>query len=86
MTYTTLGAAILLAYYATRDGLREVRLGVAGVVALGLLLIGFWPSLSTGHGLVQQRQATHHHVGDHRAAGAWPARAWRSPGKRGTSF
>ncbi len=51
MSYTTLGAAILLAYYATRDGSREVRLGVAGMVALALLIVGFFPNWSTGAGL-----------------------------------
>jgi hypothetical protein len=53
LTYTTMGAAILLAYYATRDPSREVRLGVAGVVALALLAFGFserW-SLGDGEGL-----------------------------------
>jgi hypothetical protein len=48
LTYTTLGAAILLAYYATRDASREVRLGVAGVVALALLLFGFSERWSLG--------------------------------------
>jgi hypothetical protein len=57
LTYTTLGAAVLLAYYATRDGSREVRLGVAGAVAVGLLLLGFWPTMSTGVGLFNQPQA-----------------------------
>jgi hypothetical protein len=57
MTYTTIGAAVLLAYYATRDGSREVRLGVSGAVALGLLLFGFWPTMSTGVGLFNRPQA-----------------------------
>jgi hypothetical protein len=57
LTYTTLGAAVLLAYYATRDGSREVRLGVAGTVALGLLLLGFWPAWSSGHGLFSNDKA-----------------------------
>jgi hypothetical protein len=50
LTYTTLGAAILLAYYATRDPSREVRLGVAGVVALALLAFGFSKNWSLGDG------------------------------------
>jgi hypothetical protein len=50
LTYTTLGAAILLAYYATRDASREVRLGVAGVVALALLAFGFSKTWSLGDG------------------------------------
>jgi hypothetical protein len=57
MTYTTLGAAILLAYYATRDGSREVRLGIAGAVAVGMLLIGFWPDYSAGQGLFSSGHA-----------------------------
>jgi hypothetical protein len=57
MTYTTLGAAVLLAYYATRDGSREVRLGVAGAVAVSLLLLGFWPSWGTGQGLFSSPKA-----------------------------
>ena len=51
LTYTTLGAAVLLAYYATRDGSREVRLGVAGTVAVAMLLFGFWTRMSRGDGL-----------------------------------
>jgi hypothetical protein len=57
LTYTTLGGAILLAYYATRDGSREVRLGVAGALALGLLVVGLWPNLSTGAGLFSSPKA-----------------------------
>jgi hypothetical protein len=57
LTYTTLGAAIVLAYYATRDGSREVRLGVSGVLALALLLVGFWPSLCTGSGMFSSTYA-----------------------------
>jgi len=51
LTYTTIGAAILLAYYATRDGAREVRLALVGVLALGLLLFAFWSSMSRGYRL-----------------------------------
>src|SRR5262249_14712405 len=50
LTFTTLGAAILLAYYATRDASREVRLGVAGVLALALLAFGFSERWSLGDG------------------------------------
>jgi hypothetical protein len=57
MTYTTIGAAVLLAYYATRDGSREVRLGIAGAVAVALLLLGFWPDWSTGKGLFSSSYA-----------------------------
>ncbi len=57
LTYTTLGGAVLLAYYATRDGSREVRLGVAGAVAVGLLLLCFWPDWSAGNGLFSNGRA-----------------------------
>jgi hypothetical protein len=51
ITYTTLAAAIVLAYYATRDGSREVRLGVSLVVAVGLLVMGYFPDYSGGQRL-----------------------------------
>jgi hypothetical protein len=57
LTYTSIGAAVLLAYYATRDGSREVRLGVSGAVAVGLLLLGFWSSWSAGQGLFSSPKA-----------------------------
>jgi 4-amino-4-deoxy-L-arabinose transferase-like glycosyltransferase len=50
LTYTTLAAAILLAYYATRDASREVRLAVSGVVAVALLAFVFAPTWSLGDG------------------------------------
>lgn len=49
--YTTLGAAVVLAYFATRDRSREVRLGVSAVVCLALLASGFFPEYATGQGL-----------------------------------
>jgi hypothetical protein len=51
LTYTTVGGATLLAYYATRDGSREVRLFLAGLAALGLLVVGLFPKVSSGAGL-----------------------------------
>jgi hypothetical protein len=48
LTYTTLGAAILLAYVATRDRSREVRLGVAAAVAVALLVFGYFEQWSLG--------------------------------------
>ena len=41
LSYTTLGGAILLAYWATRDRSREVRLGVSAAVVLSVYLTGF---------------------------------------------
>ncbi len=57
LTYTTIGAAILLAYYATRDGSREARIGLVCVLAVGLLLFGFLSSWSRGSGLVSNDKA-----------------------------
>lgn len=50
LSYTTLGAAVLLAYFATRDRSREVRLGVSAVLCLAFLVLGFFPDWSTGQG------------------------------------
>jgi hypothetical protein len=47
LSYTTLGGAILLAYYATRDSSRDVRLGVTAALGAALVL---W-SLFTFRGL-----------------------------------
>jgi hypothetical protein len=50
MCYTSLGGVILLAYWATRNGAREVRLGVAAAVALAMLFWGY-TDWSKGDGL-----------------------------------
>lgn len=50
LTFTTLGGAILIAYYATRDRRRDVRLGVAGAVAVALFAFGFADKWSLGDG------------------------------------
>jgi hypothetical protein len=50
MSYTSLGGVILLAYWATRNGAREVRLGVAAAVALAMLFWGY-TDWSKGYGL-----------------------------------
>ncbi len=42
ISYTTLGGMILLAYYATRDPARDVRLAVVGLVAVMLLGVDFF--------------------------------------------
>ncbi len=57
LSYTTLGAAILLAYYATRERSREVRLGVAAVLCLTLLVLGFFPEWGAGVGLFGNNRA-----------------------------
>jgi phosphotransferase system glucose/maltose/N-acetylglucosamine-specific IIC component len=49
-TYVNLGGAILLAYWATRERARDVRLGVVGMVALATFLWGF-TDWSLGYGL-----------------------------------
>jgi hypothetical protein len=51
MSYTSLGGVILLAYWATRNGAREVRLGVAAAVALAMLFWGY-TDWSKGSGLM----------------------------------
>jgi hypothetical protein len=51
LSFTTLGAAVLLAYYATRERSREARLAVAAVLGLALLVAGYWPEWSAGVGL-----------------------------------
>src|SRR5207302_1436849 len=48
LSYTTLGGAILLAYWATRDRAREVRLGVSAAVVLAVYLTGFM-TISRGY-------------------------------------
>jgi hypothetical protein len=50
-TYVTLGGVILLAYWATRERARDVRLGVVCVVALAMFLWGF-TDWSMGAGLI----------------------------------
>jgi uncharacterized membrane protein len=49
--FTTLGVAILLAAYASQERTREARLGMMGALALGLLILGFFPDFSAGVGL-----------------------------------
>jgi 4-amino-4-deoxy-L-arabinose transferase-like glycosyltransferase len=51
LSFTTLGAALLLAYYATREPSREVRLGVSVSLAVAMLVMGFWPSWFGGVGV-----------------------------------
>ena len=43
LSYTTLGGAILLAYWATRDPSRDVRLGLSLALAVTLFLWSFTP-------------------------------------------
>jgi hypothetical protein len=50
-TYVTLGGVILVAYWATRERARDVRLGVVGMVALAMFLWGF-TDWTLGAGLV----------------------------------
>jgi hypothetical protein len=56
ITYVTLGGAILLAYWATRERVRDARLGVVCVVALAVFFWGFvdW---SRGDGLTTEQFA-----------------------------
>src|SRR5262249_43921330 len=49
-SYVTLGSAILLAYWATRERVRDIRLGVVGMVALAMFLWSF-TDWSLGSGL-----------------------------------
>jgi hypothetical protein len=49
--FTTLGGAILLVAYASRERTREARLGIMGGLALALLVLGFFPDYSAGVGL-----------------------------------
>ncbi len=51
MGFTTLGGAILLAAFASRERTREARLGIIGGLALGILVLGFFPDYSAGVGL-----------------------------------
>jgi hypothetical protein len=51
LTYVELGGLILLAYWATRERLKDVRLGVVAVAALALIVMWFRPSWSLGTGL-----------------------------------
>jgi hypothetical protein len=53
-TYVTLGGVILLAYWATRERVRDVRLGVVGMVALVMFLWGF-TDWSKGVGLLSSQ-------------------------------
>jgi hypothetical protein len=56
LSYTTIGGLIILAYWATREPSREVRLGVSGAIALALFLMGF-VSWGRGHFLSTPSQA-----------------------------
>jgi hypothetical protein len=51
LSYTTLGGAILLAYWATRDRSRDARLGLSLALALTLFLWSFTPLTWQGRGL-----------------------------------
>lgn len=51
LCYTSLGGVILLAYWATRDRNRDVRLGVSVVTVLTVLLWGSFMSVGKGFGL-----------------------------------
>jgi hypothetical protein len=53
-TYVTLGGAVLLAYLATREKSRDVRLGVVCLVALAMFLWDFSP-WSLGAGLITEQ-------------------------------
>jgi 4-amino-4-deoxy-L-arabinose transferase-like glycosyltransferase len=72
LSFTTLGAAILLAYYATRDASREVRLGVTGVVALALLGFGFLEKWSLGDGSLASNAGAKNIMVGQTSAGALP--------------
>jgi hypothetical protein len=50
LSYTTLGGLVILAYWATRERTREIRLGVSAAIALSLFLMGLM-TLGRGHGL-----------------------------------
>jgi hypothetical protein len=52
LTYVGLGGAVLIAYYATRDRLKDVRLGVIGVAVLATALMLFPTEWSLGWGLI----------------------------------
>jgi 4-amino-4-deoxy-L-arabinose transferase-like glycosyltransferase len=59
LSYTSLGAALILAYFATRERSREVRLGVVTALVVVLLVLGFWPDWSAGVGLSGNRGTRH---------------------------
>jgi hypothetical protein len=54
LSYTSLGGAILLAYWATRDRSRDVRLGTALAAAVTLFLWGLLPTYWSSWGLHTQ--------------------------------
>ncbi|HZT80108.1 MAG TPA: hypothetical protein VFA26_07800, partial [Gemmataceae bacterium] len=51
LTYTTLGGAIFLAYWAGRYYTREGRLSTAVALAAALVVFGFFTQMSKGYGL-----------------------------------
>lgn len=51
LSYTTLGGVLLLAYWASRDRSRDVRLGMALALAVTLLVWGFTPTTWQQRGL-----------------------------------
>jgi hypothetical protein len=57
LSYTTLGGAVLLAYWATRDPSRDVRLGVAGMAALAMIGVGFVSPVFRGLGMTSSNEA-----------------------------
>src|SRR5262249_6395340 len=52
LSYTTLGGSILLAYWATRDPSRDVRLGLALALAATLFVWGYTPQSLQSRGLI----------------------------------
>src|SRR5262249_26281991 len=57
LSYTTLGGAILLAYWATRDRSRDARLGLSLALAATLFLWTFTPPSWQGRGLYSSAAA-----------------------------
>src|SRR5262249_35753640 len=57
LSYTTLGGAILLAYWATRDRSRDARLGLSLALAVTLFLWSFTPPSWQGRGLYSSAAA-----------------------------
>lgn len=70
--YTTLGGVILLAYWATRERTRDMRLGVSAAVALTIFLWGLLP-VGRGFGLLSPStaQLTMKHIDALEQKGSW---------------
>jgi 4-amino-4-deoxy-L-arabinose transferase-like glycosyltransferase len=56
LTYVTLGGAVILAYWATRERSREVRLGISAAAVVTTFLVSFL-AYSQGHNLYTQSSA-----------------------------